>query len=165
LYLKFNTVKPLFYTRDRKISLCLLTRSLYLTWLVLNNEVHRYKKGPEFSVLINEVYLLKRCPLKKSFTVKIFVASMWCYKLCWYCRPVQESLPDSEQPWIYNTVDLQQQYMNWMPYKPEEKPAEFNFVSNSLFILQYCTLQCMKIRMAFDDRHTIKPWFYKMEGT
>jgi hypothetical protein len=56
------TVKPLYYVhaRDRKISLYLLTRSLYLTWFVLNKEVHQYRKGPKFSVLINEVYLLKR---------------------------------------------------------------------------------------------------------
>jgi hypothetical protein len=40
--------------------LYLLTRSLYLTWFVLNNEVHQYRKGPTFSVLINKGYLLKR---------------------------------------------------------------------------------------------------------
>jgi hypothetical protein len=57
------TVKPLYYvhTRNQKVSLYLLTRSLYFTWfIVLNNEVYEYRKGPKFSVLINEVYLLKR---------------------------------------------------------------------------------------------------------
>jgi hypothetical protein len=64
-----NTVKPLYYvhTGDRKISLYLLTRSLYLTWFVLNKEVHRHRKGPKFSALINEVYLLKRDLLKRFY--------------------------------------------------------------------------------------------------
>jgi hypothetical protein len=59
---KANTVKPPYYvhTSNRKISLYLLTRSLYLTWFELNNEVHQYRKGPKFSVFINEIYLLKR---------------------------------------------------------------------------------------------------------
>jgi hypothetical protein len=44
----YTTVKPLYYVhaRDPKISLDLITRSLYLTWFVLNNEVQQYRKGP-----------------------------------------------------------------------------------------------------------------------
>jgi HJR/Mrr/RecB family endonuclease len=68
------TVKPLYYvhTRDQKVSLYLLTRSLYLTWFVLNNEVHEYRKGPKFSVLINEVYLLKG-PSKEVLLYNIII--------------------------------------------------------------------------------------------
>jgi hypothetical protein len=38
-----------------------------LTWFVLNNEVHQYRKGPKFSVLISGVYLLKRGLLKRFY--------------------------------------------------------------------------------------------------
>jgi hypothetical protein len=78
IYMFENTlqikVKPLHYVhaREQKISLYLLTRSLYLTWFVLNNEVHRYKKGPIFSVPINEVYSLRRDLLKRFYYISIF---------------------------------------------------------------------------------------------
>jgi hypothetical protein len=54
-----TTIKPLYYvhTMDPKISLYLLTRSLCLTWFVLNKEVHQYRKGPKLSVHINEVFI------------------------------------------------------------------------------------------------------------
>jgi hypothetical protein len=72
------TVKPLYYvhTRDQKISLYLLTRSLYLTWFVLNNEVPQYRKGPKFYVLINEVYLLKRGLLKRFYCIW-YICTLW----------------------------------------------------------------------------------------
>jgi hypothetical protein len=47
------TVKPLYYvhTRDPKISLYVLMRSLYLTWFVLNNKVHQESGGKEINSL------------------------------------------------------------------------------------------------------------------
>jgi hypothetical protein len=45
-------------------------RSLYLTWFALYNEVHQYRKGPKFSVFINEVYLLKMDLFKKFYCSK-----------------------------------------------------------------------------------------------
>jgi hypothetical protein len=53
----------------------LLTKSLYLTWFAFNNEVHQYRKGPKFYVLINEVYLLKRDLLKRFYCTSIFPTS------------------------------------------------------------------------------------------
>jgi hypothetical protein len=85
---KASTVKPLYYVhlRDPKISLNLLTRSLYLTWFVLNNEVHQYRKGPKFSVLTSEVYLLKSGPIKEvllyigscQWNVNVIMVTLFC---------------------------------------------------------------------------------------
>jgi hypothetical protein len=42
----------------------LLTRSLYLTWFVLNNEVHQYRKGPKFCPYQRGIFI-KEGPIKE----------------------------------------------------------------------------------------------------
>jgi hypothetical protein len=56
--------------RGPKINLNLITRSLYLTWFVPNNEIQQYRTGHKFSVLNNKVYTLKRSLSKKCYCVK-----------------------------------------------------------------------------------------------
>jgi hypothetical protein len=65
------------HTRDQKISLYLLTRSLYLTWFVLNNEVHQYRRD------LNSLSLSMRFTYWRGFTVITVMLDMCSFISFW----------------------------------------------------------------------------------